>query len=104
MREYNDYLELIEDIIFNLVNGTDVEQTKRQIQEYKEANRDHILKNRHKKGRDRIEMEDLVAEEKRLDAKRKLEDAQLELKSKNLKVENKEKLIDDLMFSDTDAK
>ncbi len=60
MREYNDYLELIEDTIFNLVNGTDVKQTKRQIQEYREANQDHILKNRHKKGRDRIEMEDLV--------------------------------------------
>ncbi len=104
LREYNDYLELIEDIVFNLVNGVDVEETKRKIQENKEANRDFITKNRHRKGKDKLELEDMVAEEKRLEAKRKLEDAAAELKSKNLKVENKEKLIDDLMFSDSDAK
>ena len=31
LRDFNDYLEVVEDIIFNLVNGIDVEETKRKI-------------------------------------------------------------------------
>ena len=35
LNEYNDYLEMIETIIFNLANGIDVEQTNKQIEKYR---------------------------------------------------------------------
>jgi CDK-activating kinase assembly factor MAT1 len=104
LHDYNDYLELIEDIIFNLANNIDVEDTKRRIQNYKEANKEFISKNRNRIATDRLELEDILAEEKRVEAKRKQEDALVEVESKTAKVRNKEKLIDDLMFSDTDAR
>lgn len=35
-------------LVFNLTNKVDVEETERQILEYKEANKDLIMKNRGK--------------------------------------------------------
>ena len=31
LREFNDYLEMVEDIIFNLCNGIDVAETERKV-------------------------------------------------------------------------
>lgn len=104
LRDYNDYLELVEDIIFNLANNIDVDETKQKIQDYKEANREYISKNRNKMSAEFLELEDILAQEKRIEAKRKQEDAILEAESKSAKVREKEKLIDDLMFSDKDSK
>eukprot|EP01105_Mastigella_eilhardi_P024570 TRINITY_DN643_c4_g1_i1.p1 TRINITY_DN643_c4_g1~~TRINITY_DN643_c4_g1_i1.p1 ORF type:complete len:336 (+),score=74.68 TRINITY_DN643_c4_g1_i1:92-1099(+) len=36
LREYNDYLEGMEDLIFNMVHNIDVEETKLKFQQYKE--------------------------------------------------------------------
>ncbi len=44
LREYNDYLEMVEDIIFNLSNNVDVEETNSRIAKYKEKNREQIVK------------------------------------------------------------
>ena len=74
LREYNDYLELVEDIIFNLANNIDVDNTNRKIQDYKSANTDFIRKNQNKISVERLELEDIISEEKRVDAKRKQED------------------------------
>ena len=104
LRDFNDYLEDVEDIIFNLVNNIEVEQTKRKIQAYKEANKEFISQNRNKASTEILELEDILAEEKRQDAKRKQEDALFEAETKSAKVRDKEKLIDDLMFSDKDSK
>ena len=32
LREYNDYLEMVEDIIFNLCNNIDVTETEKKVQ------------------------------------------------------------------------
>ena len=66
LREYNDYLEEVEDIIFNLANNIDVEETKRKIQDYKEYNKDYIKKNQNKISAERIELEDILNEERRI--------------------------------------
>jgi CDK-activating kinase assembly factor MAT1 len=44
-REYNDYLELVEDIIFNLVNEVDIEQTRAKVEQYRRENQDSIGQN-----------------------------------------------------------
>jgi len=104
LREWNDYLEQVEDIIFNLVNNIDKEETERTIAKYKESNKQFIKKNQHKMSAEYLELEDILTEEKRLDAKRKHENAVLDAQGKKSKVRDKEKLIDDLMFSDKDSK
>ena len=44
--EYNDYLEMVEDVIFNLSNNLDILETNKRIAEYKEKNKDFIARNR----------------------------------------------------------
>ena len=46
LRDYNNYLEMVEDIIFNLSNNIDVTETNKKIQVYKEVNKEQILRNR----------------------------------------------------------
>lgn len=50
LREYNDYLEEIETIIFNLVNNIDIVATNKRIEQYKKDNKEVIMKNKAKIG------------------------------------------------------
>eukprot|EP00271_Cylindrocystis_brebissonii_P005220 TRINITY_DN17179_c0_g2_i1.p1 TRINITY_DN17179_c0_g2~~TRINITY_DN17179_c0_g2_i1.p1 ORF type:complete len:193 (+),score=43.57 TRINITY_DN17179_c0_g2_i1:353-931(+) len=43
LRAYNDYLEEIEDIIFNLAEGQDVPATEAKVKAYEDENREHII-------------------------------------------------------------
>uniref|UniRef100_A0A2C9KT96 CDK-activating kinase assembly factor MAT1 n=1 Tax=Biomphalaria glabrata TaxID=6526 RepID=A0A2C9KT96_BIOGL len=52
LQEYNDYLEMIETIVFNLTNHQDVEATKKMIDQYKKENKDQIKKNLSKLSKD----------------------------------------------------
>ncbi|KAI8063178.1 CDK-activating kinase assembly factor MAT1-domain-containing protein [Gongronella butleri] len=45
LRLYNDYLEEVEDITFNLMNGVDVDETEARITAYEMENRDNIAEN-----------------------------------------------------------
>ncbi|TRY67553.1 hypothetical protein TCAL_05514 [Tigriopus californicus] len=104
LQAYNDYLEMVEDLIFNLCNNIDILETNKRIAEYKEKNKDFITKNRHRQSQESLELLDMMSEEARsaLLRQRDLQSEERALKAK--KVEDKEKLIDDLMFLDTDAK
>ena len=75
-REFGDYQELIEDIIYNLANNIEVQETNRQIADYKEANKNFINKNRQKNNREMLELEDILSEEK----KQSLAQRQLDLR------------------------
>ncbi|XP_013399115.1 CDK-activating kinase assembly factor MAT1 [Lingula anatina] len=103
LREYNDYLEEIETIIFNLVNGVDTEATKRKIEQYKKVNRESITKNRSKLSKDE-ELIEYYLEHERVEAEaRKQQQLLEEVEEKRKKKKDKESLIDDLMFSDMPA-
>ncbi|KAJ4427707.1 hypothetical protein ANN_25359 [Periplaneta americana] len=104
LREYNDYLEDIESIIFNLTNNIDVIATNKKIDQYKRDNRELILKNKSKIGREEMELEELLEEEKQQEEIKKKELVKLELEEKKKKIREKEALIDELMFSNADAK
>lgn len=103
LRSYNDYLEMVEDIIYNLCNNIEILETNKKIAEYKEVNKTQIAKNKHKTKTELLELEDILAEEKSVADKAKSELEEAEKTAKLRKVQNKEKLIDDLMFSDVDA-
>ncbi|XP_054715171.1 CDK-activating kinase assembly factor MAT1-like [Uloborus diversus] len=102
--EYNDYLEEVETIIFNLANNIDIESTKRKIEQYKKENKTQIMKNKGKLSKEEEELEELLEYEKiELEARRmQLIEEELELEKEKRK--KKENLIDDLMFSDKSAK
>jgi CDK-activating kinase assembly factor MAT1 len=45
LKSYNDYLEEVEDMIFNLVNDVDIQEMNRKIEEYQELNAESISSN-----------------------------------------------------------
>jgi len=102
--EYNDYLEDVETIIFNLANNIDIESTKRKIEQYKKDNKNLIMKNKGKLSKEEEELEELLEHEKIEYETKKLQVMQEELELEKEKKKKKEALIDDLMFSDMSAK
>ena len=44
LREYNDYLEQVEDIIFNLCEGIDVKATEAKVDAYRKENAGEIAR------------------------------------------------------------
>ncbi|CAJ1947242.1 unnamed protein product [Sphenostylis stenocarpa] len=49
LREYNDYLEEVEDMTFNLIDGIDVSAIEEKIAKYQEENAEQIMINRARK-------------------------------------------------------
>ncbi|KAE8653060.1 hypothetical protein Csa_019757 [Cucumis sativus] len=49
LREYNDYLEEVEDMTFNLIEGIDVQAIEAKIARYQEENAEQIMINRARK-------------------------------------------------------
>lgn len=45
LRDYNDYLEEFEDIVFNLANDVDVQSTHARLEAFKSENRDTLERN-----------------------------------------------------------
>ncbi|XP_014282532.1 CDK-activating kinase assembly factor MAT1 [Halyomorpha halys] len=104
LEEYNDYLEQVEEIIHNLVNGIDTFETNRRIEQYKKENRESIMKNKVKIGRSELELEELIEEEKQKEQMRRIGVLREETEVKKRKIRAKEALIDELMFSHGNAK
>lgn len=101
--EYNDYLEMVETIIYNLANGINVEATKKKVEAYKRDNKDAIQKNKFKQSKDLQLIERILKEETKEEAERKQEIMFLEKKIEKEKIRNKESLLDELMASDAPA-
>ncbi|KAL0279236.1 UNVERIFIED_CONTAM: hypothetical protein PYX00_000846 [Menopon gallinae] len=99
LAEYNNYLEEVETIIFNLTNNIDVIETNKRIEQYKKENKDIILKNKNKIGKEEYELEEILEEEKIQEETRKKLLAQEEKEEKEKKLKAKEALIDELIFS-----
>lgn len=96
LRAYNDYLEEVESIIWNLANGQDVEETKKQIDKYKKDNESLIRKNNFKLGREEAMITSQIEEDERLAEQRRLEALLLEKQEKNDKKKENEQFLDRL--------
>lgn len=103
LREYNDYLEEIETIIYNLVHNIDVVETNKRVEQYKKDNKEQIVKSKSKLGRREHEVEEMLELEKRKNEERRIELARQEAEAKKKKIREKEALIDELMFSEGNA-
>lgn len=96
LRAYNDYLEEVESIIWNLANGQDVEETKKQIDKYKKDNESLIRKNNFKLGREEAMITSQIEEDERLAEQRRVEALLLEKQEKNDKKKENEQFLDRL--------
>lgn len=104
LAEYNDYLEEVENIIYNLTNNIDIMETNKRIEQYKKENKDQIVKSKSKLGRSEYELEEMIELEKQKDEERRVELVKEEVEAKRKKIREKEALIDQLTFSDANAK
>ncbi|KAA3461739.1 CDK-activating kinase assembly factor MAT1 [Gossypium australe] len=52
LREYNDYLEEVEDMIFKLIEGIDVQALEEKITKYQQENAEQIMINQARKAED----------------------------------------------------
>lgn len=100
---YNNYLEEVETIIFNLQNNIDVQETNKRIEHYKKENRDSIMRNKLRLGRGEYELEEILEKEKVEQEKRLKELYVYESDIKVRKKHEKESLIKELMYSDKNA-
>lgn len=76
--EYNDYLEEMECIVYNLCNNIDIINTNKKIEQYKKDNRETIMKNKSRLGREEFELELELEREKQVEVDRKKELLQIE--------------------------
>lgn len=96
--------EEVETIIFNLVFDVDTAATNKAIDSYKRENKDLIQRNRNKASQEEIELEELLEAEEARKREQAGQHMNAELEERKQKRKAKEKLIDELMFSDADAK
>uniref|UniRef100_A0A131XEZ3 CDK-activating kinase assembly factor MAT1 n=1 Tax=Hyalomma excavatum TaxID=257692 RepID=A0A131XEZ3_9ACAR len=103
LRAYNDYLEEVETIIYNLANEIDVEATRRKVEQYKRENKTQIQKGKLKASKDEEYLEELLEQERQETELRRDQLVEVEKAAQKEKLKQKESLIDDLMFSDMPA-
>ncbi|XP_034761846.1 CDK-activating kinase assembly factor MAT1-like isoform X2 [Acipenser ruthenus] len=96
LREYNDYLELIEEIVYNLTNNMDLENTKQMMEQYQRENKEIIQKNKIKLTREQEELEELLAMERQENEQRRLLQIKEEKRQVLAKKKNKQALLDEL--------
>lgn len=94
---------MIEEIIFNLCHNIEILETNKRIEQYKKEHRETIARNKQRMGKDEMELEILLEQEKEMAEMRKKEIETIEELSKKKKTIEKEKLIDELMFSSENA-
>lgn len=103
LREYNDYLEEIETIIYNLANNIDIIETNKKIEQYKKDNKEQIARSKSKLNRSEYELEEMIELEKQKEEERKKELVKEEIETKKKKIRDKQALLDELTLSDADA-
>ncbi|XP_044127954.1 CDK-activating kinase assembly factor MAT1 [Bufo gargarizans] len=97
--EYNDYLEEIEEIVINLTNNVDLDNTKRKVEQYQKQNKDTIQRNKVKMTREQEELEEALEMEKQENEQRKILLQKEEHLQQMMKRKNKQELLDQLETS-----
>lgn len=97
LKEFNDYLEEVEDIVFNLANDVDVQSTYARLESFKTENRDVLEKNLARLANEQRQAQ--VEEEAEKKRKEKLKvKASSELEQEKIEmVQMKQKFINDLV-------
>lgn len=95
VRDYNDYLNDVEDITFNLINNIDVEETNRRFEAYQKANQKGIEENAQLAQQEKVSFsamqkaERVQARERREAARREEEEEKREMEANRRDVLNR---------------
>ena len=89
--EFNLYLEEVEDIIFNLVEGIDIQATEAKINEYKRSNKRNIAVNMTKR------------EEERKKMYAKVRNKDIELREENKQFYDEEEVLEEKVDTEAQA-
>jgi len=92
-RAHDDYLEMVEDVIYKLVNGIDVEATKALITKYRKENSDSINTNAALRHDEQRKMLDSVNEKQR-ERLQKLADKRAEDEAREAEIMRKKRVAD----------
>mmetsp|Transcript_4437 Transcript_4437/g.6288 ORF Transcript_4437/g.6288 Transcript_4437/m.6288 type:complete len:288 (+) Transcript_4437:135-998(+) len=89
--EYNNYLEELETLVYNLTNGVDVEASQAKVKAYEEANKELIVMNQAREMDSLREIEQAIAAQQQQEETRKhdkqAESQRLKLKKRKMKAE-----------------
>jgi len=100
LRDFNDYLENIEEIIFKLMQEVDMEETETEIKRFKEQHQEKIERNRRRLNPDEIWINEMLNEETR--RSKRLKEEHSDDKSHGA-MANPQAIIDELRDSDLPA-
>ncbi|XP_005986479.1 CDK-activating kinase assembly factor MAT1 isoform X1 [Latimeria chalumnae] len=103
LREYNDYLEEVEEMVCNLTNSVDPENTKKRMEQYQRDNKDVIQRNKIKMTREQEELEEAIEIERHESEQRRLLIKKEEHLTQLTKKKNKQALLDELESSQLPA-
>lgn len=104
LEEYNDYLEEVENIVFNLVNAVDVEETETKLQAYEQANRVQILQISQRQKHEDEQLEELQQLEKERKRQAYLLALEEEKEEQEMKQQAERDIIRQLATSQGEAK
>jgi CDK-activating kinase assembly factor MAT1 len=98
LKEYNDYLEEFEDLVFNLVHDVDVQSTYNRLVSFKSENRDSLEKNLARLANEQRQVQ--LAEEQEKSRKEAIKNIQLrEIEQERDELSQvKKKFIDELVI------
>ncbi|KAH7713000.1 CBN-MNAT-1 protein [Aphelenchoides avenae] len=100
LREFNDYLENVENIVFDLVQEQNVDEREAEIKEFKEKNAELIERNRKKLSKDDIWVNQQLEEEARMAGRNRVDEA---AEKKRAGGANPKAIIDELRNTDLPA-
>jgi hypothetical protein len=66
LREYHDYEELVEELVYNLVHGVDVDASNARVEQYRVANADSIPINQSKRIEEERRVRQTIEDERRV--------------------------------------
>ena len=100
LREYNDFLEQVEDIVFNLTNSSELIATKSKLDSLKEKYQKTIAKNRYKKfSKDQEEIRKQIQIERETFEELRRKVAMEEMMFNQVRKSNKQNLLKELETS-----
>lgn len=102
LEEYNKYLEEVEDIIYNLDHGIDVQKTEEKLKSYEELNKQLIMANIERNKEDTENFQQRQQFEKEMKLKKKMLEKQIREEEKMNKEWVKKEIVNRLGNTDND--
>ena len=96
VEEYDDYLEMVEEIIYNLANEIDLVETKNKIETHKRKYRSKILANRQRLSREQQRLEDNIESERKAKLRMAMEDESADQTALSESLASKKNLLNEL--------